>query len=446
MRQRKENKIGLISMILLGINGIIGSGIFLLPGQVMALAREGSLLVYGFVALLVLTIAWSFAKCAALFSRNGGAYIYAKEAFGSFIGFEIGIMRWAVGMIAWATLAVAFVTALSAIWEPALQEPFRSALVLGLIGGLCIINLLGMNWIKPLNNIVTIAKLFPLLLFILIGLFLIKPVNFNPVELFHADLSEGAFGAAALLIFYAFSGFENLVVAAGEMDNPKRNLPLAVMIVVAACSSIYLLIQLISMGLLDSQLAKSVTPIADAASVIAGPAGKWFVMCAMLISIGGINIASSFVAPRSAEALANDRMLPQWIAYRGAFGTPIWAILATSLLTGLVAMFGTFAQLATVSVIARFVQYISTCLAVLVLCREERQKRTLFWRLIEVAIPIAGLLGMGWLLLQASPTQLYWGFGALLFGVPLYFLQNRKSKADSDRVALGMTIVDENGQ
>lgn len=426
MSIKTENKIGLFSMILLGVNGIIGSGIFLLPGQVMALAGQASLLVYGFVTLLVLMIAWSFAKCAALFTRNGGAYVYAKEAFGPFIGFEIGLMRWAVGMIAWATMAVAFVTALSTIWAPALQEPIRSTIVLGMIGLLGIVNVLGVNWIKPLNNIVTIAKLLPLLIFVLVGLYYLNTVQLISSFSLASDTRDISFGAAALLIFYAFSGFENLVVAAGEMENPKKNLPIAIMLVVGTCSLIYMLIQIISMGLLGNALAGSVTPIADASHALLGAYGKWFVIAAMMLSIGGINISASFTVPRGAEALADDGLLPKQLSVRGQFDTPVWAILVSVIITGLIALFGTFTQLATISVIARFIQYISTCLAALVLCKVEREAKPFLWRIIDWMVPIAGLCGMAWLLSQASLNQLYWGLSALLFGVPLYFMQKSK--------------------
>jgi amino acid transporter len=427
MTVKAPSKIGFTSMVLLGVNGIIGSGIFLLPGQVMAITGPGSLLVYGFVTLIVLMIAWCFAKCAALFNRNGGAFVYAKEAFGPFIGFEIGLMRWVVGMIAWATMAVAFVTALSTIWPPALQEPIRSILLFGMIGGLGIINILGINWIKPLNNIVTIAKLLPLLFFIFMGIYFLFPSQLISSSALTLDFNEGALGAAALLIFYAFSGFENLVVVAGEMDNPKKNLPLAVMIVVAICSSIYILIQMISMGVLGVNLSGSVTPIADAADVIWGVTGKWLVMSAMLISIGGINICNSFVVPRSGESLADEGMLPSWIAYRGSHDTPICAILLTITLTATITLFGSFAQLATISVIARFVQYTSTCLAAIVLGRSERKSQGVIRKTIELAIPILGLAGMAWLICQASWIQLVWGFGALAIGVPLYFIQSSQS-------------------
>jgi len=430
MTNNITSKMGLYSIILLGINGIIGSGIFLLPGEVMALAHHESLLVYGFVTLIVLAIAWSFAKCASFFTRNGGAYVYAKEAFGSFVGFQIGIMRWAVAIIAWATLTVAFATALSTIWPFILKEPTRSILVVGMISSLGLINMLGLKWIKTLNNIVTIAKLIPLLSFVLIGFFFVKADLLVP-DFSSINSQETAFGAAALLIFYAFSGFENLVVVAGEMENPKKNLPFAVMIVVVICSFIYILIQLISMSILQADLAQSVSPIADVAKILFGASGKWFVVIAMLVSIFGINICQSFVVPWSGEALAIDGMLPEWIGYKNSLNSPICAILVSVIFTILVAFFGTFTQLATISVIARFVQYTSTCLAAIVLGREERKTQNIFKKIIGITIPVLGLLGISWLIFQATLSQLYWGFGALLFGFPLYFLQIYRQKCSN---------------
>src|SRR5262249_25140387 len=124
MRTDESYHLGFWSIVLLGMNGVVGSGIFLLPGKVMDLAGHWSIAVFFLVTMVVLAIAWCFAKCATLFSRNGGAYVYAKEAFGDFIGFEIGFMRWIVGIMAWASIVVGFVTAVSSVWPSALQEPY----------------------------------------------------------------------------------------------------------------------------------------------------------------------------------------------------------------------------------------------------------------------------------------------------------------------------------
>ncbi|MBF0442865.1 MAG: amino acid permease, partial [Oligoflexales bacterium] len=103
---KSERTLGLASIVLLGINGVIGTGIFLLPGKAYFLAGEGSLLIFIFDAFLALSIALCFAEAGSLFDKSGGPYIYAREAFGEFIGFEVGFMKWAISIIAWATLAV----------------------------------------------------------------------------------------------------------------------------------------------------------------------------------------------------------------------------------------------------------------------------------------------------------------------------------------------------
>ncbi len=419
-------QLGFGSMILLGINGIVGSGIFLLPGQVMHVAGMWSIVVYLFVTLLVLAIAWCFAQCAALFSRNGGAYVYAKEAFGDFIGFEIGLMRWAVGIMAWASLAVGLATALSSIWPQALLEPVRSLFIISLLIVLGAINTYGVTLFKHLNNLVTVAKLIPLVLFVMLGALYIEPAHYTPLQ--WEGLEMGSFGAASLIIFYAFGGFETLVVAAGEMQNPKKNLPWAVMIVISFCSMLYFLIQLIAIGLLGDHLASSLTPIADAAQILLGDSGKWIVTLTMLISIGGINIYASFITPRSGLALAEDGMIPRWIAERGRFGTPVWAIWLTVGMTGILAIFCDFTQLAIMTVVARFIQYISTCLAVSVLYRRLPVKPTRIKQGLMIIIPVISLMGMGWILWQTTFIQILSGSGVLIAGLPLYWLKRTREK------------------
>lgn len=419
MENSSKSKFGLYSIILLGINSVIGSGIFLLPGQVMALVGTGSILVYLFVTLVVGAIALCFAECAGIFSRNGAAYVYAKEAFGDFVGFEVGFMRWAVTIIAWATLIMGFLTALSAVWPAALTEPYKSMMIVGITGGLGLVNILGINIMKHLNNMVTIAKLIPLILLIGVGVFFIHGSNLTPMipQEFHVD----AFGAAALIIFFAFSGFETLAVAAEDMENPQKNLPIALMVVIAFTSVVYFLIQMIAMGTLGGSLATSAAPVADVADSILGPTGKWIVTIGTLVSIGGINIAQSFTAPRSGVALAQDRMVPGVIAQNSRFGTPYIAILITVVLTILVALSGSFMQLAVISVISRFAEYLPTCMAVFVFQRRKMNPNSFLAYPWNYVVPLVAIIPSVLLLMEASPDQLLWGLGALVIGVPLYF-------------------------
>lgn len=421
----KENRLGFWSIVLLGMNAIIGSGIFLLPGKVTELVGEWSVGVYAAATLIALSIVWCFATCATRFDRNGGAYLYAKEAFGEFIGFEVGLMRWAVSIIAWSAMVMGFITALNLLWPGALQEPYRSTLVVALVGGLGFLNYVGVNLFKQVNNVVTTVKVFLLTLFALFGLALTNWENQLLPSSFES-FAAASFGSAVLLIFYAFSGFEALVVAAGEMENPKKNLPKAVITAVVCCSFLYFFIQISAMGLLGSRLAGSHAPLADAAEQWFGPFGKLFIVSAMLVSIGGINLASSFLAPRSGEALAEDGFVPRFIAKKSRFGTPVWAICITCVLTIALALSGSFVELAVISVISRFAQYFTTSMAVWVFQAREKTGRS--W--IVTLIPAVAIAAVCWLLSHATLHQVAWGMGALVAGVPLYgyhWLRQRKS-------------------
>lgn len=415
---QNSGRLGFWSIVLLGMNAIIGSGIFLLPGKVTEHTGIWSLGVYVVVSLIVMAIVWCFAQCAMLFTRNGGAYIYAREAFGEFIGFEVGMMRWVVGIIGWAAMVMGFITALSVIWPQALDAPVRQLLVLGIIISLSFLNILGVDLFKWVNNCVTSIKLFLLILFMVIGSFLIQKAHFTSFDI--TVFESSAFGSAALVLFYAYSGFECVVVAAGEMEDPRKNLPKAVLLTIILCALFYCSIQIIAMGVLGDQLGASSAPLADAADYAFGLKGKWFVVVAMLFSIGGINLSASFLTPRSAEALADDGLLPRFMAKKGHFGTPTYAIGVTALGSGLLALQGSFVELAVISVIARFCQYIATCLAVFVFDRRRATPLSTAERWVHYLVPSLALLGIFGLMCYATLVQLFAGLGALILGVPIY--------------------------
>ncbi|MGG5255308.1 APC family permease [Neobacillus sp. SM06] len=428
--QQNKGKLGFWSIVLLGINGIIGSGIFLLPNKAASLIGPLSIGVILFDALLVISLTLSFAEAGGMFKKNGGPYLYAKEAFGDFIGFEVGFMKWAISIIAWAAMAVAFATSLGVVWAPANDPSVKNIIVTIIIVGLGIVNYLGVSISKLLNNIITIAKLVPLFIFVAIGIFFIKGGNFTPL-LPHGTYEAGTFGAAALLIFYAFTGFESLAVAAEDMKNPEKNIPKAILTVILICSAFYVLIQTVAVGTLGPNLAASTAPLADATKQFIGPVGATIIMAGTLISIGGINIASSFVTPRSAVALANDGLIPKFIAKTGRFGTPTWAILLTVAFALPLALSGSFAKLAAISVVSRFAQYVPTALAVIVLRKKRPDLERNFKVPFGPVIPVIAIIVSIWLVTQASSEQIIWGLGGLIVGIPVYFLMKWTSKGES---------------
>lgn len=423
----KKQKFGIASIVLLGINAIIGSGIFLLPGKAYASVGTSSLLVYLFITALALSMALCFAEVGGMFQRNGGAYVYVREAFGEFAGFEVGLMKWIVQIIAWATMAVGFTTALSSVMPSAASGLGKGVIVTVILVGLGIINIIGVNLTKYVNNIASIGKILPLVLFILVGMFFIHPGNFHPVV--PAGLSSVTFSGAAILIFYAFTGFESIATAAEDMDNPKKSLPIAIISAMVVVSIIYFLIQTVSIGALGTELAQSANPVADAMSTFLGPVGKTIVILGSLISIGGINVAASFLTPRGAVALAEDHILPNVVTRKTPWGTPYIAIILSVVVALPVALSGSFTQLAAISVISRFTQYIPTCLAVIVFRRKRPDLKTTFRVPFGYAIPILATVVSVWLLFNADVVKLLIGLGALLVGVPLYFINKRYKKA-----------------
>ena len=422
-----NNKLGLMSIILLGVNAIIGTGIFLLPGKAAALVGVNSLWVIVFDALLVMSIALCFAEMGGMFNKNGGPYVYAKEAFGNFVGFEVGFMKWAIATIAWSAMAVGFATALGAVWEPASTEMGKNVIATLIIVVLGIMNIMGVKISKIINNIVTIGKLLPLIFFILVGIFYVKGVNFAPMESV-LDITQASFGAAALIIFYAFTGFESIAVAAEDMEKPERNVPKAIILVLTLVSIVYILIQAICIGIMGDALVTSKTPVADAAFVFMGPLAKAIVTAGTLISIGGINVASSFLAPRSGVAMADDGLIPKVVSKRNKKDAPYVAIIVTVVFAVVLSWTGSFEKLAAISVVSRFAQYLPTCLAVLVFRSKRPDMARTFRVPLGPVIPVLAVVVSIWLLTQSSLEKVFWGLGGLVVGAVLYYIMNRNGK------------------
>ncbi len=421
----ESKKLGFWSIVLLGINGIIGSGIFLLPNKAMAIIGPASLFVMIFDMLLVLAITFCFAEASGLFKENGGAYIYAKEAFGDFIGYEVGFLSWATRIIAFSTMSVGFATALGGLIPSLNTDMMKNIIISVIFIVLAVINLLGIKLYEVIQNLATIAKILPFILFIGMGIFYIEPVNFTPLVP-NGVYTPGSFGAAAVMLFFAFTGFESLAVAAAEMENPQKNLPKATLITIFTVSAIYILLLACAIGIMGYELADTTAPVQAAFTRIAGAFGTTIVAAGTLISIGALCIASSFITPHSGLALAEQHMLPAFMAKRNRFGAPYWCIIVSTIVAMLIGYTGGFAFLASISVVSRFSQYIPTCLSIMVFRKKMPDAPRVFKIPFGPVIPVIALLVSFWLLAQAKPQQLLIGFGAAIVALPFYFLVHRK--------------------
>ena len=399
----------------------MGSSLFLLPGQVAAHVGQWGPCLYLIVGLMVVSIGWCYAQCASHFSKNGGAYLYAREAFGNFVGFEIGIMRCVVGIVAWASITSGFIVALGSLYPQLAEAPYKQLLTVGIISILCVLNLFGTDTVNRLSNIIMISKILFLIFFIIFGILYIQPSHLVFTDSFPA---ASTFGATALLIFYSFCGFEALPVVAAETTNPKKNVPLAIMTAIIFCAFLYLVVQSICIGVLGQDLAQSSLPLVDVAEIVCGDVGKVLVSMTMIIAIGGIIVVSSFITPRNCSVMAEDQRIFSALLQQNRFGAPYVAIIASSILTCVIALSGSFVELITISVISRFASHITTCTALFALDKKGVfQPFTKPWKKV---IPLFALTSIGWLLMQAELYQIAWGLGVLALGIPLYYLQSRQ--------------------
>lgn len=425
---KETGKFGFWSIVLLGINGIVGTGIFLLPNKAYSIIGSASLGVLLFDAVIAGCIALCFAEAASLFTRNGGPYLYAKHALGDFWAFEVGVLKWIVTVIAWAAMAVGFATALGAA-VPALSGDFaKDVISFILIVGLTIVNIFGVNVSKFVNNLITISKLVPLALFIAIGIFFINGANFTPV--FPQDVYvDGSFAQAAVLLFFAYTGFEVIAIAAEDMKNPKKNLPRAIIMCMLLVSILYMAILAVSIGVLGTDLANTKAPVQDAFNVIVGPVGMYIVLVGTLISMGGINFAEAYYAPRVATSMAEDGMLPSALAKRNRYNAPYVAAIVTAIASVLLAWSGSFTTLAAISAVSRFTQYLPTCLAVIIFRRKWANKARSYTIPGGYLIPVIAIGTSLWMLAQAQTNQLLWGLGGCIIILPFYYSYWKKKKA-----------------
>jgi APA family basic amino acid/polyamine antiporter len=408
--------VGLAGLTAIALNGVVGSGIFVLPARVYALAGAASPAAYILAALLIALVVACFAEAGSRSEETGGPYLYARAAFGEFAGFLIGWMFMITRLTGGAAIANAFVAYLGEI-DPALATgPGRFAAITIAIGALAAINIYGVRRASSTVNFLTVAKLVPLVIFVAVGLFF---VDARRVTLF-ALPEVGSLRQAALLLVFAYGGFENANVPTEEAVNPRRHLPVALLTTIGAVAVLYVLVQVVAQGTLP-ELATSATPLASAARNTMGAPGGWMLTVAALASTLGSISALVLVGPRILFAFARHGQLPAALAViHPRYRSPHWAVLVFAVLTWAVALIGGFAELAAVAAVSRLVFSASTCLAVPVLRSRQRDIQPSFRLPAGPVIPLFAVGLSLWLLSGLTRTQAMAGAVALGAGLVVY--------------------------
>jgi amino acid transporter len=342
-------------------NYTVGSGIFVLPALAVAQLGTAAPLAYLACMVVMMLVLLCFAEAGSRVAQTGGPYAYVETALGPFAGFVAGVMLLLTGISAGAAVASVFAKSVTAL-IPSAPDWLPPLIIVTTITLLMIANLRGVQNSARLLEAITLAKILPLIAFVVIGAFFITPSN---LQWDNTPALPTVLSTAGIVIF-AFSGIESALAPSGEVRNPSRTIPLASFIALGAATVLYLAIQWVALGIEGLALGNDkVTPLANAAHSIAGSAGRTVMIVGATISMLGYLSANILSVPRSWYAIGRDKFLPQQLSLvHSKYRTPHVAIvLHSALLVGL-SLSGTFQQLAIFANLTSFVLYILCAIAV----------------------------------------------------------------------------------
>lgn len=418
--------IGIFGASFLVLNSMIGAGIFALPGKVAVNAGLLSPWLFLVVGVFFLAIVLTFAELASYFDKTGGPVIYATEAFGPLAGFSTGWVIYLSRMTAFAANANVMATYLGSQFD-VLANDLAHGTIIGVVTvGLTWANLLGIRDGVRTMGVFTLLKVTPLLIMVLLGL---QHVTGN-ILLPGTELVIEELGGTTLLLIYAYVGFETLAVTAGETSSPRSTLPKALVGTVIGTGILYFLIVLVFVSIIPAEQYGTAT-LVDIGRVLAGPVGALAITLAAVFSIGG-NLASSMIAaPRLIFSLAEIKLLPQWFGHiHPRYATPDRCILVMGAMALVLALTGSFVQLAVASSVSRLLGYL-VCIASLPAIRRnaDDETRKQAYRLKGgYTVPAIGLLICIWLLMQSRAESWIAVSILIAIGLVLYALEKLGNK------------------
>ena len=420
--------IGRWDLTAIAINTIIGTGIFILPARAAGLIGDFSLAAIVACAVIIGLVVLCFAEVSSRFDSTGGMYLYAREAFGPVVGFEVGWLYWIVRVATYAANCNAFLIYLSFFYPPANEGWLRIALICLILIPMTAINYIGVRQSTILTNVFTVGKILPLLLFVGVGVFYIDPANFT----FAKSPTYSDFSAAVLFLIYAYVGFEAAVIPAGESKDPKRDLPFALFVAIGFCTALYILIQAVAIGTLP-ELASSKTPLADSAGTFLGGVGAAIIAVGALVSILG-NLNGGFLAAsRLPYAMAEQQELPQTLGrIHDKFKTPYVSIIVTAAAILALTIYSTFFSAVAIATVTRLLVYATTCLALPVFRRRGDVGEAKFRAPFGAAAAVLSLILIAWLLTDERVlTESLPILVAIGIGLAIYFAYRYIGKPDT---------------
>lgn len=415
--------IGIYGFAFIVLNGMIGAGIFALPSRIAANAGLLSPWLFLVVGALFILLVLSFAELASYFRETGGQVLYVGYAFGQAAGFSTGWLLYLSKIMAFAANVNVMATYLALLIPFVGAGAGRIALLAIFCGGLVIANVLGVKDGVRTMGILTIFKLAPLLLLIVLGAKYVNgdvliPADFPVIE---------QFGATILLLVYAFLGFESSLVTAGETENPRRNIPRALILTIVATAIFYFLITLVYVAVLPQGGTDQAT-LVDLGQTLAGPVGATLVTLAAVFSVASNLSVSVITTPRLTLALAEQHSLPAWFGrIHDRFGTPHNSIIFYGIVVFIFAATGSFVFLAIAASLSRLITYLACVLALPKVRKKSdaEMARHAFRLPGGYLVPSIGAAICIWLISQAKLESWLMLGGLLVVGLCLFVLEKK---------------------
>lgn len=363
------------------VSTIVGAGIFAVPGALAACIGPYAPLAFLACGIAIASVAVCLAEGGSRIPTSGGIYGYINAAFGPCAGYIAGTLLWLSDVLACGGISAALADACVSLLPPSFKAPVHAAVIVVVIGAIATLNIGGVQRGARLVNLATIVKLLPLAVFLVAGAWAVHSANFAPQPLHHAR--EGL-GRAVILALFALTGMEGSLNASGEVENPSRSIPRALAIAIGSAVLLYVAIQVTAQGILGPALAHSTVPLADAMARIS-PALRDLMLVGAAISMLGWITGDILASPRMLFAFGRDGLYPRILGRTDPrTHAPHIAILCYAAIATVLALTGTFAELAVLATLAAAVLYIGGCLAA--------------WRLAHNGVARAGTpLNFRWL-------------------------------------------------
>ncbi len=434
---KEAEKIGLLTATSLVVGNMIGVGIFVLPA---VLSNYGSISLLGWIftaagALILAKIFSNFSKI--IVSKSGGPYVYSKAGFGDFIGFLVAWGYWIACWVSNGAIAIAIIGAASFfVPELATNSVLSVSIGLGLIWVFTWINSRGIKESGRVQLVTTIIKILPLLFIIVFGLFFFKIDNFPSFNL-TGENNFSTLSAVATLTLYAFLGIECATIPAGNIENPERTIPRATMLGAVITTVLYILGTVVLFGILPLDiLQNSPAPFAEAAKVMGGEYGGYFVAIGVIISGLGVLNGWILITGQISMATAKDDLFPDFFKKENKNGAPMNGFIIGGVLSsivmlmnyseGLVDQFEFIIQLSTLVALMPYL-FTAAAYALIVI---EKKLHTKSW----VKTFVLSALGFSyslWAIYGSGPETVYYGFLLMLIGIPVYiYMKWIKNKED----------------